>query len=438
MDHTIHADPLPDPKAIAAEWGLSVPMYAFALALISGASLPLGAYMGIIMGNVKESKIAAMMAFGAGALLFAVTVELYAHALHQVHAGHMKTYEINVTMTCAIGGGLFYLSVNRWLENFLMGGHSDDEEEVLIAATVTHRDDKIKTAELERAAIKEHKVEHGKKTGRGVIGKLQDMEHVNQKHCEFKAMRGWKKIRTMVRKAAIIAAMDTAARNRGLAEELKRGKNHEDIKKMKGETFKRYLTKAMEQVEYDHRIQDKVADAECEDENLKEVAKAKLVAIGLFMGLLIDGIPEGVLMGFLAAEGNLKPVLVISLFVANFPEAFASASLLRMADISYATIIGMWVFLNVLVALLCGFSCWALTYTYPAFADGHEALPEHVLVIVAAVEGVTGGAMIACLASVMLPEAFEKSNKEGSLVMSSGFMCLAGFLLSVLLKAYEP
>merc|ERR1719174_1706076 len=80
-----------------------------------------------------------------------------------------------------------------------------------------------------------------------------------------------------------------------------------------------------------------------------EVQHAKSVAFALFLGLLVDGVPEGVLMGFLAAEGHLTPVLIISLFVANFPEAFSSASLLVQARLSVAKIIGMWTGLCTLV-----------------------------------------------------------------------------------------
>merc|ERR1719159_599988 len=97
----------------------------------------------------------------------------------------------------------------------------------------------------------------------------------------------------------------------------------------------------------------------------KEVQRAKSVAFALFLGLLVDGVPEGILMGFLSAEGHLTPVLIISLFVANFPEAFSSASLLMEAQMGYGTIIGMWTGLCLLVGCLCGASCYLLLSMYP-------------------------------------------------------------------------
>merc|ERR1740116_755737 len=80
--------------------------------------------------------------------------------------------------------------------------------------------------------------------------------------------------------------------------------------------------------------------------------KAQQVAISLFLGLLVEGVPEGVLMGFLAAEDHLSMVFIVSLFVANFPEAFAASSLLRQARHSIATIVGMWTALCLLIGVL--------------------------------------------------------------------------------------
>lgn len=169
--------------------------------------------------------------------------------------------------------------------------------------------------------------------------------------------------------------------------------------------------------------------------NDQEADKARLVALGLFLGLLIDGVPEGLLMGFLAAEGHLTPTLLVSLFIANFPEAFSSASLLRQARMSSIKIVGMWTGLCLLVGCLCGMSCFLLLRAFPNYADSPGSLPVSWLIMISLVEGVTGGAMLACISSVMLPESFEMSGKDGPLLMNSGFLCVCGFLVSVTLKA---
>jgi len=140
-------------------------------------------------------------------------------------------------------------------------------------------------------------------------------------------------------------------------------------------------------------------------------------------------------MGFLAAEGHLSWVLVFSLLVANFPEAFSSASLMRQAGESKAKIIGMWSGLCLLVGALAGIACFCLMFLFPSYPHGH--LPQGCLLTVSLVEGLTGGAMIACIATVMLPEAFQRSDKRGALCASSGFLCVVGFIVAVVLKALE-
>merc|ERR1719263_443771 len=98
-------------------------------------------------------------------------------------------------------------------------------------------------------------------------------------------------------------------------------------------------------------------------------------------------------------------------------------------------IVGMWTSLCILVGCLCGGSCYTLLYFFPTFGHGNSDLPAAVLLGIALVEGITGGAMIACISAVMLPEAFESAGKTGPFYTQSGFLCAAGFLMSVALKA---
>merc|ERR1719182_338235 len=130
-----------------------------------------------------------------------------------------------------------------------------------------------------------------------------------------------------------------------------------------------------------------LSDMSPESDKAKE-DKAKSVAFALFLGLLVDGVPEGILMGFLSAEGHLTPVLIVSLFVANFPEAFSSASLLVTADMGTGVIVAMWTSLAILVGCLCGASCYTLLYFFPTYGGHHGGgeLPAAVLIGIALVE----------------------------------------------------
>merc|ERR1719198_1193583 len=98
-------------------------VHAFVLATISGLSLPFGAILGIVLSPVRDVVCAAWVAFGAGALLFAVTVELYGHALRELETGRSGLFEMLSTVAGAFLGALFYLAINRWLEEYM------DEEE---------------------------------------------------------------------------------------------------------------------------------------------------------------------------------------------------------------------------------------------------------------------------------------------------------------------
>jgi hypothetical protein len=80
----------------------------------------------------------------------------------------------------------------------------------------------------------------------------------------------------------------------------------------------------------------------------------------------------------------------------------------------------MWMLCFILTALLATISC-ALC---PADLEVHLCIRAAECFV----EGLAGGAMLACVTAVMLPEAFAIHNDR------IGLLCLFGFLASVLLK----
>merc|ERR1719272_453181 len=95
-----------------------------------------------------------------------------------------------------------------------------------------------------------------------------------------------------------------------------------------------------------------------EDGHDKGKKSPLLVGMATWLGVFIDGLPEGVLLGFLAAERHLSMALVVSLFIANFPEAFSSASLLRQARKPIWAIMGMWTSLFIITAALAAIAAF--------------------------------------------------------------------------------
>jgi|Transcript_96364 hypothetical protein len=388
-------------------YGMDPAIYALIFGVVSGLSLPLGAGAGIYLAPVRPHTCALMMAFGAGALLFAVTVELYGHALREVEAGRQGLLEMFTIIFGALSGAAFYLTANQWLKDAFPEdeGEADDPMSSRSASART-TDEKTPlilqvALEAKREAKKQHdsaKQEHQehKETAAPLMAALSSAEH-KKKEEEKKehAKEGWAKLKTKKRQAIALLSKD---------------KYNMSFNKPREVAIK----------------------AACNSDEIDR--KGLTVALGIFLGLLVDGLPEGILMGFLSAEGHLTPVLIVSLFVANLPEAFASGSLMIQAGLSTTTIMGLWSGLCLLVGTLCGLSCYLLLFFFPEYGAHGHALPTSVLVGIALVEGITGGAMIACISSVMLPEAFANCDKNRPFLHQTGFLCTAGFLTSVGLK----
>jgi len=394
-------------------YGMNPWHFALLFGIISGLSLPIAACLGIMVSPVDDEEsdeepgwrqkirfnhanregfdkvCALMMAFGAGALLFAVATELYGHALHQVDVGGMGLDEMFTIIFGALVGGAFYLTVNQALDNYLC---SEDEEPA-----------EPSTIDTEKGSAEASETSSIAAAMRSKVDATAQVEH---KSSDKSTGRSGKDLWA----AAKVHAKRT--RRKSISEVVMQAKEHG---KELGGRAKAIMS---------------MADS-------KDAKHSKSVAYALFLGLLVDGVPEGILMGFLCAEGHLTPALIISLFVANFPEAFSSSSLLKKANIGNGQILGMWAGLCLLVGCLAGAACGTLLHFYPHFGDkGHGAeLPVAMLMTIALVEGITGGAMIACIASVMLPEAFAGAGKTGPFYSQSGFLCLAGFLMSASMKA---
>jgi len=408
--------------------GMNRETYALVFSLASGLSLPIGAWLGVKLSPVLDRDVAAMMAFGAGCLLFAVTVELYAHTLSELEHGRIGYREMAGQTGAAVVGAYFYVWTNRMLSDWF-------EEPGSNKTGTSPRRNNQDVEEMFRpeAYQKVMQIEQDQDTMREEMsmGKLISMREDKLQECandspastpdpKKRARLMWKRIRMTFHLRTFLAFW----REESVAISGLRGRE-KGLRVLANEFIiaKRLAKKA------------KKLQRDGEGKTSAEAQNAKKVALALFLGLLIDGVPEGILMGFLAAEGHLSPVLIISLLVANFPEAFSSASLLVTAGMSLKFIVALWTGLAVLVGCLSGLSCTLLLWMYPKYGQPGEELPQSILISIAGVEGLTGGAMIACIASVMLPEAFERAGKAGPLSFSSGFLTTVGFLVATVLKA---
>ncbi len=155
--------------------------------------------------------------------------------------------------------------------------------------------------------------------------------------------------------------------------------------------------------------------------------------LAIWLGILLDGIPESVVIGAgmlgmlsasLAASGQVAFLdvvpftLVAGLFLSNFPEALSSSA--NMLDLGWhkLRIFMMWFALMLITAIGAGLGfllAGVLDHTWLAFF-----------------EGLAAGAMLTMIAAAMIPEAVLMGSGN-----SVGLATLSGFLAAVMFKLLE-
>lgn len=135
------------------------------------------------------------------------------------------------------------------------------------------------------------------------------------------------------------------------------------------------------------------------------------VAVAIWLGIALDGIPESLVIGGSITGSSVSLALVGGLFLANFPESMSSASVMKKQGSSAFNVIVMWVSLMLMTAVGA-----ALGYLFIADAPHHWR---------AVLEGMAAGAMLAMIAQTMLPEAYEHGG------WLTGLMTVIGFLAAI-------
>jgi len=147
-------------------------------------------------------------------------------------------------------------------------------------------------------------------------------------------------------------------------------------------------------------------------EMTRQVAGHGGAAMAMFLGILLDGIPESFVIGAnVLVTGGISLSLIGGLLLANLPEALSSAAGMKEQGMRIAKILWMWTSLMIITGI--GAALGAV------FLEGAPAP------VFAWIEGIAAGAMLTMVAETMLPEAFHKG---GGVV---GISTLAGFLAAV-------
>ncbi len=169
------------------------------------------------------------------------------------------------------------------------------------------------------------------------------------------------------------------------------------------------------------------------DELTKTHASHGNAAIAIWLGNLLDGLPESFVVGTVlmatvttsAQAGTpivfwdvLPYTLLAGLFLSNLPEALSSSAQMRMQGMSVRRILGMWLSLVLMTGIAAALG-----------AVMGEWVPHSAMVFI---EGLAAGAMLTMICAAMLPEATHLAPPNWV-----GLATLSGFFSALLFKVLE-
>jgi zinc transporter, ZIP family len=137
----------------------------------------------------------------------------------------------------------------------------------------------------------------------------------------------------------------------------------------------------------------------------------------IFIGTLLDNIPESLILGMgIALGGAVNLAFLAAVFVSNIPEGLAGTTSLEDAGRSHRDVFWMWTTL-VIVSAACAGLGYFIIQVLPT-ATGKYA------------QAFAAGAMLTMIADAMMPEAFEHGGKLVGLFTVLGFLVAAVLAVS--------
>jgi len=428
-------------------------LLAFLFGGLSAASLPIGAAAGIWF-NPSLRLTAAVMAFGAGALLCALVLELVVPALAHFPDDPFKSFK-----WMAIGsmiGCLLFIGLDHALAN--MGGYLRKH------STIAHRLKRIKKKQFRKIldklsvidlmlALPPDEIKRVVSDIEKRVFKAGELICHEEDPCDALFLIESGKVRiqphdsdgresreTILAKGEAFGEMalvtgvpaikraeavedtvlweihkddfsDVVAVSPGMRHTLgrlaahHRGENGHDIQRDQSESW---LEAASHNLESELG---KPTEAEIISAASAQKTSGSNVALAIWLGIALDGIPESLVIGGSMEGASISLALIGGLFLANFPESMSSASVMKKQGSSAFNILSMWVSLMVMTAVGA-----ALGHLFIADA------PHHLRAVL---EGMAAGAMLAMIAQTMLPEAFEHGG------WLTGLMTVVGFLAAI-------
>ena len=439
-------------------WGVSE--IAFFWGIASAVSLPIGAGIGIYFRPGK-TVTSAMMAFGAGALLFALTIELFGHVLHIAHEQHNPNI-VYVTAVGAIIGALIFDFFNQLLNNrgaFLRNLSNTKRylgrTKLLTARRIVQQLSPVsllrKLPPGDMALLLPHvrfdrfdagrvifqqgkwgdtlyfiiegEIELSRKDEQGEVSSivLKDggtfgvlgVVTGNPRFATATALAPTKVYKIVRSDLEAVASLSPELRESIEEVTLQRWK---DLSKRSPDTPEGWQEQVLARLT---TLSAPVVTEQEIDQELQEQAKRKGAAIAIWLGITIDAVPESLVIGLLAVSPQgISYAFVAGVFLANLPEAMSSSVGLKKGGIGRIKIFWMWMS----ICIMTGVGAFIGTLMFSP-----DPSPT-TLYYIAGIEGLAAGAMLTAIAESMLPEAFEQG---GAIV---GMATLLGFLAAMLVK----
>jgi CRP-like cAMP-binding protein len=409
---------------------------AFVQGVLGASSLAIGAYVGVVW-QPKQAFSAAIMAFGSGTLISAIAFEITP-----------KVYQENGFLPLAIGfaiGGILFTSLSHYIDEH--GGflrkpassrrylfeHQSEETDVL--QRIAHVEVMQRLPEREKQALAALLTATYAQPGEILCreGDPGDYFYIIVSG-EAEVRKGRRVVTTLgageifgemslltgePRSATVVACTPMElyqltqenfgqvltrsphlawALSRTLARRLRLSVESQVAAERNLERWRKQL---MEQVELDRLMRE-------DPMTIQDLVK-RSAPVAILMGTLLDNIPEATTIGINAGNNQIGWSFLLAVFISNFPEALSSAAGMRQAGTSKQQILGLWVG----VVVLSGFVAIA----------GYALQSSISELFVAIAEAIAGGAILAMLASTMMPEAYELGGSSVS------YSTIAGFLL---------
>ena len=157
-------------------------------------------------------------------------------------------------------------------------------------------------------------------------------------------------------------------------------------------------------------------EAATEEDDVSAAEKGKATGFALLAAVTLDGVPENLALGIALAEETGGVVLLVAIFLTNFPESLVGAAAMQAQGHSRTSAILIWCVTGVVLTGAVLFGRGVLV----------GSSPETVSLPLA----FAGGAVLASLADTLMPEAYEHGGPPVALATVGGFFL--SYILSTL------